>query len=105
MQKGESLEANYSKIYHRDNYPVLVSSLLLRSFNAGQIDLAYLKKIKNNEKALFELHLIEIKTSQFPNEIQRKRLNRAREYLTQVLDIDTFLSVKFCKKSDSSLSF
>lgn len=101
MNKGEFLESRYSIYYHFRNTPFLISPLLLRSLDLGQIDLAYLKKEKNHQ----QIFLIEVKNSLYPSHQQMKRLQKTQEYLSQVLNIETKLAVKFCKKRDSSLSF
>jgi hypothetical protein len=62
MRKGDKLERDFSKTIHQMNCPVLISSLLLRSVNAGQIDIACLKK-KKKEWMLF---LYETKFSMEP---------------------------------------
>ena len=94
MRKGDRLEQDYSKTIHQDGIPVLVSSLLLRSNEAGQVDLA---KLSKNKKS-WVLSLYEVKYSQNPSRSQLVRLWRAQDYLSRVLDLETKLEVKFCQK-------
>jgi hypothetical protein len=96
MRKGDKLEKDFSAIIHNSYLPVLVSSQLLRSLSAGQIDVAGLTK-KNQS---WVLSLFEVKSSQYPTQIQWRRLLRAQDYLSRVLEIDTKLEVKFCQKDE-----
>ena len=96
MRKGDKLEKDFSWEIHQKNCPVLISSLLLRSINAGQIDVACLKK-KKNEWSLF---LYEMKSSLSPGYFQKIRLQRAQDYLSRVLEMPAKLEVKFCKNGD-----
>ena len=54
MRKGDKLEKDFSSSIHKKCHPVLISSLLLRSLNAGQIDVAGLNK-KNGEWLIIAL--------------------------------------------------
>ena len=94
MRKGDRLEQGYSSIIHQSGVPVLVSSLLLRSLNAGQVDLA---KLSKNKKS-WVLLLYEVKYSQNPSKLQLMRLWRAQDYLSKVLGLETKLELKFCQK-------
>lgn len=96
MRKGDKLEKDFSVDLHRTYLPVLISSQLLRSFNAGQIDVAGLKKINQS----WVLSLFEVKSSQYPPAHQWRRLLRAQDYLSRVLEISTLLEVKFCQKDE-----
>ena len=96
MRKGNKLEKDFSRTIHTSHLPVLISSSVLRSFNAGQIDIAGLLK-KNQSWVLF---LFEVKSSQFPSPQQWQRLLKSQDYLSRVLEIDTKLEVKFCQKDD-----
>lgn len=101
MMKGKELgnnfEKEFSRIFHQRYCPVLVSSLLLRSFQAGEIDIAGLEKREN--RWILVLH--ELKNSQYPGNKQWQRLKRAQDYLSRVLDIESKLSVKFCQKDEA----
>ncbi|MDD4976561.1 MAG: hypothetical protein PHY93_19550 [Bacteriovorax sp.] len=96
MRKGDKLEKDFSATLHKSYLPVLVSSKILRSLNAGQIDMAGLSK-KNQS---WVLSLFEVKSSQYPSAYQWRRLLRAQDYLSRVLEIDTKLEVKFCQKDE-----
>lgn len=104
MKKGDMLESDWSYIIHRNpqHVPALISSLVLRSHNLGQIDVAYLKKNKDEK---WVIAIIETKFSQYPSMLQMQRLRRAQDYISRVLDVESKLEVKFCQKADPSLSF
>ncbi|RPJ70938.1 MAG: hypothetical protein EHM20_15045 [Alphaproteobacteria bacterium] len=96
MRKGDKFEKDFSLHTHRVQVPVLISSQLLRSVNAGQIDVAGL--VRKNKS--WVLYLVELKSSIYPSAIQWLRLKRSQDYLSKVLDIETKLEVKFCQKAD-----
>ena len=96
MRKGDRLEKSLSVLIHKTYLPVLISSKVLRSLNAGQIDLAGLSK--NNKS--WVLNLFEVKSSRYPSKQQWIRLLRSQEYLSKILEIDTKLEVKFCQKDE-----
>ncbi len=102
MQKGDILEAQASKYFHRECVPALVSSLILRSKNLGQIDVAYLER---DFKKSWVLRIVETKSSQYPSRSQMMRLRRTQDYLSRLLDMGAILEVKFCKKVDPTLDF
>lgn len=97
MQKGDIAESRGSLHFHHKGVPVLVSALLLRSQNLGQIDIAILEK--NFQKA-WVLKIIETKSSIYPGKLQLFRLRKTQDYLSRVLDMESKLEVKFCQKAD-----
>jgi len=102
MQKGDILEAQASKYFHRECVPALVSSLILRSKNLGQIDIAYLER---DHKKTWVLKIVETKSSVYPSRSQMMRLRRTQDYLSRLLEMAAILEVKFCKKVDQTLDF
>jgi hypothetical protein len=96
-KKGSQFEKEFSFLAHKIHLPVLISSQLLRSLNAGQIDVAGLSLKKNKAWVLL---LFEVKSRQYPSLIQWQRLRRTQDYLSKVLEIETKLEVKFCQKDD-----
>lgn len=96
MRKGDKFEKEFSLIAHQDHLPVLVSSQILRSLNAGQIDVAGLSR-KNKS---WVLCLFEVKFKHYPSAMQWQRLRKAQDYLSKVLELETKLEVKFCQKAD-----
>ena len=96
MRKGDRFEKEFSKLAHKTHLPVLISSQILRSYNAGQIDVAGLSK-KNQS---WVLYLYEVKSNYYPSPFQWRRLLLAQDYLSKVLDIETKLEVKFCQKDE-----
>jgi hypothetical protein len=96
VRKGERAEQEISLNIHKKNLPVLVSSLTLKTVNAGQVDVAGLSKINKS----WVLTLYEVKSSSYPSHAQWQRLRKSQEYLSKVLEIDTKLEVKFCQKAE-----
>lgn len=96
MSKGNDFESDFSLKNHQIYLPVLVSSQLLRSFNAGQIDVACLSRKKKS----WVLHLFELKIKKYPSFSQWRRLQRSQDYLSKVLEIEAKLEVKFCQKAE-----
>ena len=96
MSRGDELEQALSASLYRSYLPVLISSQLLRSLSAGQIDLAGLKKINKS----WVLTLFEVKSSKYPGLNQWRRLLLAQDYLSKILEIETKLEVKFCQKDE-----
>ena len=102
MRKGDTLEAKSTKYFHQKGVPALISPIVLRSKDLGQIDIAYLEKSSNKA---WVLKIIEIKSSIYPDRAQVKRLLGTQDYLSRLLEIESKLEVKFCQKADHSLSF
>lgn len=102
MQKGDMHESQTSSFYHKRCVPALVSSLVLRSKNLGQIDIAYLEKNKNKSWVLV---ILETKSSLYPSRHQLIRLRRTQDYLSRLLEMESKLEVKFCQKCDPLLDF
>lgn len=96
MRKGDKFEKEFSLIAHNEFLPVLISSSILRSKTAGQIDVAGLSR--NNKS--WVLRLFELKYVHYPSAQQWKRLRRSQDYLSKVLEMETKLEVKFCQKAD-----
>lgn len=102
MQKGDIAEARASREFHQRGVPALVSSLLLRAQNLGQIDIAYLQR---TAKKTWVLKIIETKSSIYPGHSQLFRLLKTQDYLSRVLEMESKLEVKFCQKDDPPLTF
>ena len=97
MRKGDRLEKDFSVSLLKQKYhPVLISPLVLRSKNAGQIDAAGLQRINHQ----WVLTLFELKYSQFPGRYQYLRLLRSQDYLSKILEMSVKLEVKFCQKDE-----
>ncbi|MDO9184165.1 MAG: hypothetical protein Q7U04_17255 [Bacteriovorax sp.] len=94
MRSGDKHEKDFSVYVHKNYLPVLVSSVLLRSLDAGQVDVAGLLKVNQS----WVLSIFEVKSSQFPSSLQWRRLRKSQDYLSKILDISTKLEVKFCQK-------
>lgn len=94
--RGNHFEKEFSRVFHQKHCPVLVSSQLLRSNEAGQIDVAGLKKKTNG----WFLILYELKGRVPPGARQWHRLRKAQDYLSRVLEMESKLEVKFCQKAD-----
>ena len=102
MQKGDILESKASKYFHRECVAFLVSSLILRSKNLGQIDVAYLER---DLSKTWVLKILETKSSVYPSRAQLIRLRGTQDYLSRLLEMGAILEVKFCKKVDQTLNF
>lgn len=102
MQKGDIAESESSRFFHKKGVPVLVSSLVLRSQNLGQIDVSYLEK---KAEKTWVLKIIEMKSSLYPSRQQLFRLLKTQDYLSKVLEMEAKLEVKFCQKDDPPLTF
>ncbi len=77
--KGESLEKYNSIIIHKSGTPLLVSSLILREFNCGQVDISIFYKN--------QIHIFEVKCK--PEAItkkQRARLMQSLEFIASVFE-------------------
>lgn len=84
-REGAWLELKYSQFFHHDHIPCLISPLVLRDMNMGQIDLAFLTK-KNGK---FVINIAEIKRSMFPSKKQLLRLKRSVSFLADVLEMES----------------
>lgn len=82
--KGEYFEKCFSRIYHKNDLPVLCSSLTLRSRSIGQIDIC--KLVKNNN--FIELKVVELKHSKFPSFKQIQRLRNSCNFLSEIIKPD-----------------
>jgi hypothetical protein len=96
MKNGDQFEKEFSLKAHQHHIPVLLSSQILRSFSAGQIDVAGLSRIDQT----WVLHLYELKSKHYPTRKQWCRLQRSQDYLSKVLDMRVKLEVKFCQKAE-----
>ncbi len=82
-ERGISLEKKVGKVFHSEGVPVLVSSQVLRSLNAGQIDLCRIRKVAHESF----LELAEVKASERLKYGQKKRLDRASDYLSKLFSL------------------
>ncbi len=95
-EQGSNFEKEFSKTFHSQHCPVLISSLLLRAQQAGQVDIAGLKKKPNG----WFLILYELKSGVHPGRRQWARLRCAQDYLSKILEMESKLEVKFCKNAE-----
>ncbi len=103
MNKGISYEREFSKSFHSNDVPFLISSKLLRKYHLGQIDIAKVELDKN--KKIHKICLIELKYSKAPSNLQLIRLSKTRNYLSQLLDVETKFEIKLCKNHIDSLFY
>lgn len=87
--KGERLEKELSFKFHELYTPVLISSKVLRSRGAGQIDLCYLHQEL--------LNVIECKNGGILSPKQYTRLKNSGEILGNILDKSVFIKLVFAK--------
>lgn len=94
---GHKLEIEFSKDFHSEGLPLLVSPALLRSRDLGQIDLARLKKDKEG----WVVEVGEVKSSELGVEqmvkSQMRRLFASQKFLASVFGHRTKL-VRLVKK-------
>jgi len=100
MLQGHEREIAESLFYHKKYSAVLISPLTLRDLGLGQIDVAYLKKVKCE----WTLTIVEVKSLQMPGPSQFSRLKNSANFLAEMLQIPVFLKVKLCQKNDLPLS-
>lgn len=81
---GHKLEITFSQTFHSEGIPLLVSHNLLRSRDLGQIDLARLKKDRED----WVLEVGEVKSSELGVELmirsQMRRLLAAQRFLSSL---------------------
>lgn len=83
-KKGLELEREFSREFHQEGIPLLVSPSLLRSRNLGQVDLSRLKKDREG----WVIEVGEVKSSQVGEEqmlrFQRQRIFSAQNFLSAI---------------------
>ena len=85
LNKGLSAELKASEIYHQRAIPLLVDPYLLKSFNLGQIDIAYITKSRIN--------IIEVKNQYDPHKSQYMRINKTKKWLGDLFKRPAVLDV------------
>lgn len=93
MNKGYEFEKRSTEKISTDEIPFLISSLLLREKNLGQIDLATYQKKKR-------IKIFELKYSKYPSYLQLTRLRKTQDYLSQILEVEVDLKISLCKKQN-----
>ncbi len=83
--KGDALEGSWSLKVHANSLPLLVSSLILREYGCGQIDVSC---ILNDTVYCFE-----VKSSGYVSRKQLSRLRKSSELLGIVLDRNSFIRI------------
>jgi hypothetical protein len=84
LQKGKYLEKELSGKLVGDNRLVfLVSPILLRERNCGQVDLAYFSKASE-----WLLTLVEVKNGGIMSQKQRERLRKSADFLGPLFDVN-----------------
>lgn len=106
---GLKLEIEYSKKFHQEGIPILVSHQVLRDRDLGQIDLARMRKKPNG----WILEIGEVKSSRMGEEnmerFQLRRLFSSQNFLSGLFGYPVrlihFVGSSRVKRSDKSLSF
>lgn len=84
---GLKNEIHFSKTFHSQGSPLLVSPLILRFRDLGQIDLARLRKDKTD----WILEIVEVKSSRVGQELllrgQKIRLLNAQKFLSGIFGV------------------
>lgn len=76
FNKGKNLELEWSQKIHEVGIPLLISSLVLRNYSAGQVDLARIHKKS--------VQLFEVKSQGFPHGRQLSRLKKSADWMGQI---------------------
>lgn len=88
---GLDNEIQISRTFHSEGIPLLVSPVLLRHRQMGQIDLARLRK----DRAGWLIEMGEVKSSEIGEEVmgqgQKKRLRSSQHFLSALLGHPTRL--------------
>lgn len=90
---GKKHEANFSKNFHQKGIPLLVSPLVLRSKNMGQVDMA---RILDNQ-----IEVAEVKSGGHISVSQQSRLLKSAEFLSIILKKSAKLTFAFRQKNKS----
>jgi hypothetical protein len=101
VYEGYCFEKKMSLLLHDRNTAVLISSLLLRNLNLGQVDISILKKV-DNVKFLI---VYECKRHAFPTRRQHSRLSKSVDYLSRVLGVAVKFKVIFAKSNKVNYSY
>ena len=83
VKKGEDLELKYSTMVHTEGVPLLLSPLVLRSYNLGQVDLAVIKDVCG-EKLIV---CYEIKKYMGITKRQIRRVKRSATFLSHLINL------------------
>ena len=89
MSKGQVFEKSVTHTLHQKYCPVLVSSQLLRSYNCGQIDVAYWHQ--------GVLYICEVKCSGTVSAKQKVRLYRSANFISKLLGVT--VKIQLVKKT------
>lgn len=97
MNKGKYYEKVQSKKLNFNQIPFLISPLLLRNKNLGQVDTAFY----SINKKIIEIR--EVKSKASPGHNQMKRLIKTQGYLSEILELQVDMKIIFCQKTNDSL--
>ncbi len=104
--RGNYLEAIFSRKFHKHHTPILISSVILRQFGAGQVDIAIMEKKENYN----EITLFEVKSSINISKKQILRLKRSAKIVSELLNCGINLKLiipekTFCQNDKAFLSY
>ena len=91
LAKGLNRELELSKSLHANHIPLLISPSLLRSRGCGQVDIAYL--LNSYHSQLWDVFLIEIKSSGHVSRRQMRRLSLSSQFVSQLFSGEIQLKV------------
>lgn len=86
---GNELECEIAGIFHQQGVPLLISHQILRDFDCGQVDVALIGS-QGTEQVL---RVIECKSGVAISRRQMVRLQRAAQFLSQLLQIPSKLEI------------
>ena len=93
-KNGLSNELKASKEIHKNGTPILVSHIILREMEAGQIDVAKIENIGGEDI----IAIYEVKSSWNPGRVQWERLKKSSQILSMVLELSSIIRVWHQKK-------
>ncbi|MFZ4714848.1 MAG: hypothetical protein ACOYL6_14110 [Bacteriovoracaceae bacterium] len=91
LQKGRNLEKTLSYEFHQEGIPLLITPIILRRRNAGQVDLARVMR-KGHTKWV---QIQEVKAGDGISFSQRNRLKIAAQFIGIVLKLPVELKYSF----------
>lgn len=93
-ERGNKSEAAFTKDFHQTGTPVLVSSLVLRARDCGQVDCAKLEQ----KSQVFQdkiLQIKEVKANHWVSQTQQRRLLRSADFLSKIFSCRSTISFAF----------
>ncbi|MBF0363218.1 MAG: hypothetical protein HQK49_19505 [Oligoflexia bacterium] len=98
IKTGEEIERVFSKSFHQQGIPILVSPLVLHEYGCGQVDFCRMNINRRGEKSA---QLVEVKSGSNLSKKQYHRIKRSINLLSQILSIPVYFTFESaCLTSD-----